>query len=202
MLYKVDESYKYFMKNWYTEMDLMCVAPAAIGMMYTWYFIGTLVGVVYTLVPDKIGRKKSVMAGLILSTIAQTIMLFVSNMNVRSVCFFLMGFSNIKISQSYVWLSETVPKDGRAGAITIIGVADAITGLIAGMYYILISRDWFPLYMFITGLSYLAIALAFIMPESPRWLLVSGRTREGIKAINYIAWMNRSTVRIPEDTEF
>ena len=95
-----------------------------------------------------------------------------------------------------------MPKDGRAGAITIIGVADAITGLIAGMYYILISRDWWPLYMFVTGLSYLAIALAFIMPESPRWLLVSGRSREGIKAINYIAWMNRSTVRIPEDTQF
>ena len=202
MLYKVDESYKYFMKNWYTEMDLMCVAPAAVGMMYTWYFVGTMVGGILSPFPDRIGRKKSVIAGLILSTIAQTIMLFVSNMNVRSVCFFLMGFSNLKISQSYVWLSETVPKDARAGAITIIGVADAITGLIAGMYYILISRDWWPLYMFVTGLSYLAIALAFIMPESPRWLLVSGRTREGIKAINYIAWINRSTVSIPDDTQF
>ena len=198
LLYKVDESYEYFMKNWYTEMDLMCVAEAKIGIMFTWYFIGTMVGGVLAAFPDRIGRKKSVMAGLILSTICQTVMLFVPDMIVRSICFFFMGFSNLKISQSYVWLSETVPEDRRAGAITIIGIADAATGLIAGMYYIFISRDWFPLYMFVTALSYLAILLAFFMPESPRWLLVSGRGTEGVKAINYIAWLNRSEVRIPE----
>ena len=129
-------------------------------------------------------------------------MLISSNMTVRTICFFFMGFSNLKISQSYVWASETEALERRAGAITIIGVADAITGFVAGMYYIFISRDWFPLYMFVTGLSYLAIILAFFMPESPRWLLVSGRGREGVKAINYIAWLNRSPVRIPEDTIF
>ena len=70
------------------------------------------------------------------------------------------------------------------------------------MYYLFISRDWFPLYAFVTGLSYLAIILAFAMPESPRWLLVSGRARQGIQAINYIAWLNRSPVRISGDTIF
>ena len=35
MLYKVDENYDYFMKNWYTEMDLMCVPVTSIAMMYS-----------------------------------------------------------------------------------------------------------------------------------------------------------------------
>ena len=183
-------------------MDLMCTPEATVGMMVTWYFIGTLVGGVLAALPDRIGRKKSVLAGMILSTICQTVMLLVPNMTVRSICFFMMGFSNLKNSQSYVWLSECVPFSGRSFAFTIINIADSLTGLVAGIFYLYISRDYFPLYFFITALSYLAIVLGFFMPESPRWLLVSGKPTAGIQAINYIAWLNRSPARVPDDAIF
>ena len=156
-------------------MDLMCVPETTVSMMVTWYFIGTLLGGLFAAIPDRVGRKKSVYAGLLLSTLSQTVMLLVPDLLVRSVCFFLMGIANIKNSQSYVWLSEVVPFERRSASFTIINIADAITGLIAGAFYISISRNYMPLYAFVTGCSYLALILATFMPESPRWLLVTGR---------------------------
>ena len=50
-----------------------------------------------------------------------------------------------------------------------------------------------------------AVALMTVviaMPESPRWLLLNGKTKEAIANLNYIAWFNGSSERIPENAEF
>ena len=73
--YQVDTSYLYYLKNWFTEMDLVCMTPAAIGMMITAYYIGFAMGGLFFAFPDKYGRKKSLIMGLILSTISQTVMI-------------------------------------------------------------------------------------------------------------------------------
>ena len=66
----MDESYKYYFNNWFTEMDLICVAKAKISVMITVYYICFAAGgVMYTL-PESIGRKKSVMLSAFLSLIA------------------------------------------------------------------------------------------------------------------------------------
>ena len=41
-----------------------------------------------------------------------------------------------------------------------------------------------------------------LCPESPKWLLLQGQTKEAIDALNYIAWFNRSKVRIAANTQF
>ena len=89
-------------------------------------------------IPDRVGRKKSVIGGMIVSLIAQTIMLFVPNFIVRTVCFFVMGFSNLKNSQSYVWASEVVPFKRRARAYTIVNVVDAMPTVITGLFYLIV----------------------------------------------------------------
>ena len=106
--YKVDTSYEYYMNNWYVEMDLMCTPLTQISLMYMWYFVGTISGGVLAVLPDRIGRKKSVIGGMLVSLAAQTVMLLVPSILVRSICFFVMGVANLKNSQSYVWASETV----------------------------------------------------------------------------------------------
>ena len=96
--YKVDTSYEYYIKNWYTEMDLMCTSSSVIGIMYSQFFIGTVMGGCLAFLPDRVGRKKSVIGGMFVSLIAQSVMLFVPNFLVRTVCFWLIGFSNLKNS--------------------------------------------------------------------------------------------------------
>lgn len=44
--------------------------------------------------------------------------------------------------------------------------------------------------------------ISLICPDSPKWLLLQGRTKEAIDALNYIAWFNRSPNRISPDTMF
>ena len=61
--YQVDKSYEYYLNNWYVEMDLMCESPTAISFMYMQYFIGAMAGGLLSALPDRIGRKKSVILG-------------------------------------------------------------------------------------------------------------------------------------------
>ena len=200
--FKVDTTYEYYLNNWYVEMDLMCTPMTQISLMYMWYFVGTISGGVLAVIPDRIGRRKSVMGGMLVSLVAQTVMLFVPSILVRSICFFLMGLANLKNSQSYVWASESVPFERRAGVFTVVNVVDAMPTLITGTFYILISRDWFPIYAINVAVSFSALLLAFVCPESPRWLLYNGRQAEAIEALNYMARFNGSSENIPEDAVF
>jgi hypothetical protein len=42
------------------------------------------------------------------------------------------------------------------------------------------------------------------IPESPRWLFQNEgkKSKQAIKNLNYIAWVNQSSLRIPEDSCF
>ena len=66
----VDTSYQYYLKNWQSEMDLLCMTPATIGLMITAYYIGFAIGGLFFAFPDKYGRKKSLMIGLFLACIS------------------------------------------------------------------------------------------------------------------------------------
>ena len=180
-------------------MDLMCTPKNKISLMFMMFFVGTISGAFLAAIPDRIGRKKSVIGGMIFSLLAQTMMLFIPNYIVRTAGFFLLGISNLKNSQSYVWASECVPFQTKSKAFTIINVVDALPTLVTGAFYILVARDWFTIYAINVGVSYTALLLAFICPESPRWLLCNGRVEDAIKAINYIAKVNGSSERIPEN---
>ena len=70
--------------------------------------------------PDKIGRKKTVIFSLAMSMIAETTMIFVSGYYIRMACFLVMGLFQLQNSTSYQWLYESVPKAKKSTAITII----------------------------------------------------------------------------------
>ena len=174
-VYKVDKDYEYYLNNWYVEMDMMCTPITKISLMFTVYFIGNIVGGVFAVIPDRIGRKRSVIGGMGVSIMAQLTMIFFPSILIRSISFFVMGLANLKNSQSYVWASESVSFQHRANAFTIINVVDALPTLITGLFYLLVSPDWFPIYTINLAVSFIAFFLAFLCPESPRWLLYNGR---------------------------
>jgi len=54
-----------------------------------------------------------------------------------------------------------------------------------------------------TCLGAVALFLAVVvMPESPKFLLINGRTEEAIASLNRIAWLNCAKSRIPSDAVF
>ena len=121
---------------------------------------------------------------MLISCIAQTVMIFESTFSVRAIMFFIMGLTQLKVGVSYVWLSECVGFPYKSTAFTLINIFDGLTMAIVCVYYLWVSRDWIWLCVFFAGLSYVATFTVLICPESPRWHLVNGRTAEGIKALN------------------
>ena len=68
---------------------------------------------------------------------------------------------------------------------------DGATTAVVCLYFIAISRDWFPLFFTMTLLSTLSyLTIVFILPESPMWLLNKGRTGDAIAALNRIGRYN------------
>ena len=104
---------------------------------------------------------------------------------------------------SYVWLSECTSKDYKSRAFTCINIFDAMPMVVTCSYFMFISKNWVHLSLFFCVLSYVALIIAFICPESPRWLLVSGRSRDAIDELNKIGRMNRVPgPLLPSDTLF
>ena len=107
--YIADKSYDYYLDNWFLEMDLVCTPATTIGLMITAYYIGFAIGGLFFAMPDKYGRKPSVIFGLSVAILGQIVMLYIPNFWVRMAMFGVLGLSQIKNSVSYVWLSECVP---------------------------------------------------------------------------------------------
>ena len=84
----------------------------------------------------------------------------------------------------------------------MINVFDCFPMPFLCLYFMFISKDWYPLNFWVLVLSYVSFALTFICPESPRWLLVNGRTKDAIEVLNYMARCNGNSQRIPNDAQF
>ena len=126
-------------------------------------------------------------------------MLLVPNYYVRLIGFFCVGASQVKNTAAYNWLSESVAVADKSTAYTIINIVDAIPLLVICLYIMFISKDWFHLNFLIVILGYSALIVLFYCPESPQWLLYSGKRHQTIKVFNKIAKFNGSLDRIYED---
>ena len=169
------------MKNWYTEMDLICIPGTTVANMFTGFVVGTVLSIFMSPLADKIGRKKTVILGMFLSLVAQYMIMFFDTLAIRSLGFTLIGFSCFKITVSYMWGAECVPQKNRAYMFSVINVVNCAPILVFGVYSLAISRDWFPIYIAFVILNSVAFLLCFLLPESPRWLLYSGREKEAIQ---------------------
>ena len=124
-------------------MDLVCKTPLQIAMLASAYFVGYCIGGSMFFLPDKIGRKTSIIFSLTLSMLAETIMIFASGYYTRMACFFFMGLFQLHNSTSYQWLYESVSKSYKPTAITIINSVYALPQPIMCLYVMYIGKDWF-----------------------------------------------------------
>lgn len=136
-----------------------------------------------------------------MATASQTGMLISYDYWVNWAMFFLSGLSQIKIVNAYIYLSECTSTPYKPASYTYINILDAAPLMITCLFYMLVSPNVMILPWVFTALSYVALCAAFFCPESPRWLIVNGRSQDGIAELNKIASMNR-TEPIPTDAIF
>ena len=131
-----------------------------------------IAGILFNSVPDRWGRRKSLLVAATVNTLAQLLLITVPIYEVRFFCHILMGLVMLKQSVPFVWSSELMPpKNSAITAVTLTGF-DASTLLISCVYYFMVSREWLPLMLGTTIMSAIALVITYIcIPESPKWLL-------------------------------
>lgn len=172
-----------------------------LGSLYFIFF--GLGGLLTFPVMDKIGRRKTHFIFSTSHLLAQALIIFVPTFAARAAGFSLMGFMMAKNSLAVTWAFEYVQKEAKPLANSAINSLEFLVFIVAGLYYLLISRDWWPLiqvYFCVHIFGYILVTALCV--ESPKWLLFQSRRKEAIDALNYIAKVNRSKFRISASTQF
>ena len=134
---------------------------------------------------------------------SQVLVMFWPNYWARLAGFVIMGATTLKNTTSYVWLFDLVEARHKQLVCGVMTGFDLTTITFLCLYFMNIDNNWYPLCFFMTILSAAAyVGAVALVPESPIWLLLQGKREEAIKALNWIAKMNGSENRIPDDATF
>ena len=118
----------------------------------------------------------------------------------KSLGFFLQGFFHLKITNSYTHALELVADSDKNIVGTLITGFDSFSvAIVSGiLYFVDQDEEKVMKFWFWVGMFSVIVYFVFI-PESPRFLFTNKKSKKAIEALNYIAWLNLSNFRIPED---
>ncbi|KAH8416957.1 hypothetical protein KR222_000208, partial [Zaprionus bogoriensis] len=177
--------------SWTSQWDLVCDKEYLKNVAEMFFLLGVATGgIISGYLSDKFGRKTMLFISAVLQTIFGLLLYFCSSFELYLTLRALLGLVSVSVTYS--------------GLILAIEYVDGKWRTIAGMY------NLFPLpisYMIISGLAYLTqdyqrlqlcigvpgiflCFLWFVVPESPRWLLVKGRIEEVRRIIETAARFN------------
>ncbi|XP_025068215.1 solute carrier family 22 member 6-B-like [Alligator sinensis] len=155
---------------------------------------GVLLGAfIFGTLSDRVGRRWVLLSSLLIVGAGGTGAALAPDFTTYCVCRTLSGIGLAGFLINYIGLSlEWVPRGARAGVVTWLSYCSTAGQLVlAGLAYSM--RDWRHLQLAISA-PFLAFVLsAWWVPESARWLLVQGRTKEALRNLQRVARINGRT---------
>ena len=115
------------------------------------------------------------------------------------------GVLHLKLTICFVFMTEIMPESHRSLAISLITAFDSGTLMVICIYFKFFSRDVQAFYEFFFYLGVVfTLVLIVVVPESPSWLIVKQgpNSKDAIDVLNYMAWFNGVSFRIPKDAYF
>ena len=159
-----------------SDFELVCGRDYLTSLAQTLYFVGMVMGVfTFGLLSDLFGRKKVLIPILLAMSVSGIITSLMPNYQTFMVARVFNAFIVIAIFETFfTYLLEFV--GGKYNTIIGIGCEFIwVAGwLLLGALAFLI-RDWRHLVLMYSAPSLLSVALYWLLPESPRWLLSVGR---------------------------
>ena len=121
-------------------------------------------------------------------------MLFTKSYYVMMGAMFVFGcLSSIRICVGYNYMIEMMPKSGQTASGTVWMIFEGAIPLFCAIYFWLVSTNWLGFYMCGYGMSAFALIGTFFLPESPRYMLETGKMSELRQALEQIARWNGKT---------
>ncbi|XP_033119382.1 solute carrier family 22 member 15-like [Anneissia japonica] len=178
-----------------SEFKLICGESYKTSLVQSIYMIGVLFGgLIWGPKSDAIGRKKTLMAGVILLVLTSILSGFTQSYLQFAFLKFIngaaVGGTGLVI---FVYSTENIGASYRVFAGTLVQVVFAlgISGCAGVAYYV---RDWRNL-TFITGIPFLFYLPVFwVLPESPRWLASKGKLNQAEALLFKMALRNKKEV--------
>lgn len=189
-----------YFENWWLKYDLICQNQAKIKEVVGLQFLGFIFGLPMIIMPDQIGRKKSMLVALAVSIPSVMWVSYSTDFWSKKWAYFLFGVFHMKITLAYTHIMEMTDNQNKIIANTGIGTFDSFTVALGYVFLLNVSPDVGMLINIFNVIGLVGIVLyVFFVPESPRWLLLRDpASKEGKKILNYIAWFNGSKKRVPD----
>ncbi|XP_028401282.1 solute carrier family 22 member 16-like [Dendronephthya gigantea] len=181
-----------------TEYDLVCDDSIFLSIAQSCFWVGMLIALlVGGFLSDKYGRKRLWYGGCVLVVVASWIMIFPKAFLVFFVCrVFIgigLGFANCTGFPLLVeFTSERYRSWMGAGSYVFWAVGISILPLIGFLVV-----EW-RMFLLVTAIISIPVVFSsWLVPESPRWLLLNGKEEEVKKVLSKVAKMNKRP--LPDD---
>nr|XP_020141042.1 solute carrier family 22 member 14 isoform X2 [Microcebus murinus] len=177
------------------EFDLVCGRKLNKGTVHTMFTTGLLIGCfIFGIISDKMGRYPAILLSLLGLTICGFGMAFVNDFHLYLFFRFcasqaLVGYSISSMSLVTEWL---VGEHRAHGIILGYCFFDVGALFLTGLAY---SISHWRLLFLVGGLPVFSLIFyIWILPESPRWLMMKGKVKEAKKLLCYAASVNKRTI--------
>uniref|UniRef100_A0A2K5HSL5 Major facilitator superfamily (MFS) profile domain-containing protein n=1 Tax=Colobus angolensis palliatus TaxID=336983 RepID=A0A2K5HSL5_COLAP len=177
------------------EFDLVCGAETKKDTAHIMFMAGPLIGsLIFGLITDKMGRYPAILLSLLGLIIFGFGTAFVNSFHLYLLFRFgisqsVVGYVISSISLATEWLVG----EHRAHAIILEHCFFAVGAmLLTGIAYSL--PHWRLLFLVGGVLAVPLISYIWILPESPRWLMMKGKVKEAKQMLCYAASVNKKTI--------
>eukprot|EP00759_Apiculatamorpha_spiralis_P011937 PhF_6_TR19067/c0_g1_i2/m.28031 len=181
------------------QADFGC-SKFAISFVSSSVFFGMFFGAVgFGLLSDSIGRRKSFACCMAFMAVCGMLSALSPNVYVLMLIRAMVGMGCGGLHIGITLYSEFLPTSSRTVQLTLIQVFWTFGVIIqCGLAWALSSYSWRYLVVASTFPTVIAGMLYFVLPESPRFLLLHQREDEAVQLIKSVAFMNGTETHIPE----
>ncbi|CAL4931391.1 unnamed protein product [Urochloa decumbens] len=178
-----------------SEWALQCAGPALVSLPASSFFAGCLAGgfLLTTLADSHLGRKRTLLACLVSMSVAGALTAAAPNVWAYAALRFASGFARSVVGTCTLVLSTELVGRRWRDVVSVAAFLCYTAGFLSlpALAYALRGASWRSLYLWtsVSCLCYAAL-LHFLAQESPRWLLVRGRTEEAVATLRQIASLN------------
>ncbi|CAH1779040.1 unnamed protein product [Owenia fusiformis] len=175
-----------------SQWDLVCDKKWMVAFVQSIFLAGALVGAVLSgQISDRFGRKYTTIAAMVLTLTSSIGLAFSPNFSVFAVLRFCLGvFSVAGFTVGFVFNMEIVGPSWRntAGLSVQYAWASGYFVIAAVAYFI---RDWSTLQLVLCIPIAVQCILVFFIPESPRWLYATHKSKRAQAVVKAFAKSNK-----------
>lgn len=192
-LFRYDQTDPEYIDNWIQKFDLLCKPTEYIGLIGSCYMVGMFIGFfIFPPNSDTYGRRATFIVTMILSTIAQGVILFTSNIHHLFLFMIVLGttFSGKNIV-ALNYAVECQTENMKQFVVSLYWFVELTSIILWSFYYQMLDKNWFPLQAiyFVAGIIAMFTAI-FVLPESPKFLYSKQKFDQARASLNYIAKIN------------